>query len=164
MLLLVTHLRPPHINDLNLAHTFNRWKWPNPAKRKLRTAASVAFFLFLTAVTIGGGAGGGGAAITTGAPQLGQKAAPGGSSLPHFEQKGNVSSIESDACKSVQGPCQYTILRRFPMRRLQITLEDELYASLTKEIKELRFGSYSHAINYALKRLREELEKEKRKT
>ncbi len=49
------------------------------------------------------------------------------------------------------------------MRRLQITLEDELYASLTKEI-ELHFGSYSHAINYALKRLREELEKEKRKT
>ena len=55
-------------------------------------------------------------------------------------------------------------MRRFPIRRLQITLEDELYASLTKEIKELRFGSYSHAINYALKRLREELEKEKRKT
>jgi len=49
------------------------------------------------------------------------------------------------------------------MRRLQITVEDELYAWLTKEIKELRFGSYSHAINYALKRLREELEKEKRK-
>ena len=39
------------------------------------------------------------------------------------------------------------------MRRLQITLEDELYASLTKEIKELRFGSYSHAINYALSQL-----------
>jgi Arc/MetJ-type ribon-helix-helix transcriptional regulator len=50
------------------------------------------------------------------------------------------------------------------MRRLQITLEDELYAWLTKEIKELRFGSYSHAINYALKRLREETEKEKRRT
>ncbi len=49
------------------------------------------------------------------------------------------------------------------MRRLQITLEDELYAWLTKEIKDLRFGSYSHAINYALKRLREELEKDKRK-
>lgn len=50
------------------------------------------------------------------------------------------------------------------MRRLQITLDDEIYAWLTKEIKELRFGSYSHAINYALKRLREELEKEKRKS
>jgi len=50
------------------------------------------------------------------------------------------------------------------LKRLQITLEDELYAWLTKEIKELRFGGYSHAINYALKRLREELEKEKRKT
>ncbi len=50
------------------------------------------------------------------------------------------------------------------MRRLQITLEDELYAWLTKEIKELRFGSYSHAINYALKHLREELEKERRKS
>jgi len=37
------------------------------------------------------------------------------------------------------------------------------YAWLTKEIKELRFGSYSHAINYALKHLREELEREKRK-
>ena len=50
------------------------------------------------------------------------------------------------------------------MRRLQITLEDELYAWLTKEIKELRFGSYSHGINHALKHLRDELEKEKRKT
>ena len=49
------------------------------------------------------------------------------------------------------------------MKRLQITLEDELYAWLTREIKELRFGGYSHAINYALKRLREELEKERRK-
>jgi len=45
------------------------------------------------------------------------------------------------------------------MKRLQITLNDELYNWLTKEIKEMRFGSYSHAINYALKRLREELEK-----
>jgi len=50
------------------------------------------------------------------------------------------------------------------MKRLQITLDDELHAWLTKEIKELHFGSYSHAINYALKHLREELEKEKRKT
>lgn len=50
------------------------------------------------------------------------------------------------------------------MKRLQITLDDELYAWLTKEIKELRFGGYSHAINYALKRLREEVEKEKRKS
>jgi len=49
------------------------------------------------------------------------------------------------------------------MKRLQITLDDELYKWLTEEVKELRFGSYSHAINYALKHLREELEKEKRK-
>jgi Arc/MetJ-type ribon-helix-helix transcriptional regulator len=49
------------------------------------------------------------------------------------------------------------------MKRLQITLDDELYEWLTEEIKELRFGSYSHAINYALKHLREELEKEKKK-
>jgi Arc/MetJ-type ribon-helix-helix transcriptional regulator len=47
------------------------------------------------------------------------------------------------------------------MKRLQITLDDELYAWLTDEIRELRFGSYSHAINYALKRLREEVEREK---
>lgn len=47
------------------------------------------------------------------------------------------------------------------MKRLQITLDDELYSWLTKEIKEMRFGSYSHAINYALKRLREEIEGEK---
>lgn len=47
------------------------------------------------------------------------------------------------------------------MKRLQITLDDELYSWLTKEIREMRFGSYSHAINYALKRLREETEKEK---
>jgi Arc/MetJ-type ribon-helix-helix transcriptional regulator len=47
------------------------------------------------------------------------------------------------------------------MKRLQITVEDELYEWLTKEIKELRFGSYSHAINYALKQLRDELEREK---
>jgi len=47
------------------------------------------------------------------------------------------------------------------MKRLQITLDNELYAWLTKEIKEMRFGSYSHAINYALKRLREEIEREK---
>ena len=50
------------------------------------------------------------------------------------------------------------------MKRLQITLDDELYAWLTKEIKELRFGSYSHAINYALKRLRQETEREPKKT
>jgi len=49
------------------------------------------------------------------------------------------------------------------MKRLQITLEDELYAWLTKEIKDLRFGSYSHAINYALKHLREDMEREKKK-
>lgn len=47
------------------------------------------------------------------------------------------------------------------MKRMQITLDDELSAWLTEEIRELRFGSYSHAINYALKRLREEVEKEK---
>lgn len=47
------------------------------------------------------------------------------------------------------------------MKRLQITLNDELYSWLTKEIKEMRFGSYSHAINYALKRLQEKIEKEK---
>jgi Arc/MetJ-type ribon-helix-helix transcriptional regulator len=47
------------------------------------------------------------------------------------------------------------------MKRLQITLDDELYNWLTREIKEMRFGSYSHAINYALKRLREETEREK---
>ena len=51
---------------------------------------------------------------------------------------------------------------RFAMKRLQITVDDDLYAWLTKEIKELRFGSYSHAINYALKHLREETEKERR--
>lgn len=42
------------------------------------------------------------------------------------------------------------------MKRLQITLEDELYQWMTKEIKTLKFGSYSHAINYALKQLKEE--------
>lgn len=47
------------------------------------------------------------------------------------------------------------------MKRLQITLDDDLYAWLTEEVKEMRFGSYSHAINYALKRLREDTEKEK---
>ncbi len=41
------------------------------------------------------------------------------------------------------------------MKRLQITLEDELYQWMTKEIKVLKFGSYSHAINYALKQLKE---------
>jgi len=47
------------------------------------------------------------------------------------------------------------------MKRLQITLDDELYSWLTKEVREMRFGSYSHAINYALKHLREEIEKGK---
>ena len=42
------------------------------------------------------------------------------------------------------------------MKRLQITVEDELYDWVTKEIKALRFGSYSHAINYALKHIKEE--------
>jgi len=46
------------------------------------------------------------------------------------------------------------------MRRLQITLEDDLYEWVTKEIKELRFGSYTHAINYALKKLRDDIFKE----
>ena len=50
------------------------------------------------------------------------------------------------------------------MKRLQITLEDELYQWITKEIERLRFGSYSHAINYALKQLKEaETTKESRK-
>jgi hypothetical protein len=39
------------------------------------------------------------------------------------------------------------------MKRLQITLDDELYNWLTREIKEMMFGGYSHAINYG-KRLR----------
>ena len=47
------------------------------------------------------------------------------------------------------------------MKRLQITLDDELYSWMTEEIREMRFGSYSHAINYALKRLREQVESEK---
>jgi len=50
------------------------------------------------------------------------------------------------------------------MKRLQITLDDELYEWLTKEIKELRFGSYSHAINYALKHLREDIERDKKRS
>jgi Arc/MetJ-type ribon-helix-helix transcriptional regulator len=41
------------------------------------------------------------------------------------------------------------------MKRMQITLDDELYKWVTKEIEKLRFGSYSHAINYALKQLKE---------
>lgn len=41
------------------------------------------------------------------------------------------------------------------MKRLQITLEDELYQWVTKEMEKLRFGSYSHAINFALKQLKE---------
>lgn len=53
-------------------------------------AANVAFFRFLTAGTIGGAVGGRAVALTTGAPQLGQKAASGGSSLPHLEQKTNL--------------------------------------------------------------------------
>ncbi len=48
-----------------------------------------------------------------------------------------------------------------PMKRLQITLDDELYGWLTEEIKEMRFGSYSHAINYALKQLRDQIERQK---
>ena len=47
------------------------------------------------------------------------------------------------------------------MKRLQITLDDELYSWVTEEIRDMRFGSYSHAINYALKRLQEEIEREK---
>jgi Arc/MetJ-type ribon-helix-helix transcriptional regulator len=47
------------------------------------------------------------------------------------------------------------------MKRLQITLDDELYRWLTEEIKKMRFGSYSHAINYALKQLREQAERKK---
>jgi len=50
------------------------------------------------------------------------------------------------------------------MKRLQITLDDELYEWLAKEIKELRFGSYSHAINYALKQLRENIERDKKRS
>ena len=41
------------------------------------------------------------------------------------------------------------------MKRMQITLDDDLYKWVTKEIEKLRFGSYSHAINYALKQLKE---------
>jgi Arc/MetJ-type ribon-helix-helix transcriptional regulator len=48
------------------------------------------------------------------------------------------------------------------MKRLQITVDDDLYEWMTKGIKEKRFGGYSHAINLALKRLREELERTRR--
>ena len=44
------------------------------------------------------------------------------------------------------------------MKRLQITLDEKLYTWLTEEIRGMRFGSYSHAINYAVKRLRNEIE------
>ena len=47
------------------------------------------------------------------------------------------------------------------MKRLQITLDDELYEWLTEEIREMRFGSYSHGINYALKQLKEQVERQK---
>jgi Arc/MetJ-type ribon-helix-helix transcriptional regulator len=47
------------------------------------------------------------------------------------------------------------------MKRLQITLDNELYGWLTEEIKEMRFGSYSHAINFALKQLRDQIERQK---
>jgi len=47
------------------------------------------------------------------------------------------------------------------MKRLQITLDDELHRWLTEEIEKMRFGSYSHAINYALKQLREQAERKK---
>ncbi len=50
--------------------------------------------------------------------------------------------------------------RKKRMKRLQITLDDEIHQWVTKEIKRMRFGSYSHAINYAMKRLKEESEKE----
>jgi Arc/MetJ-type ribon-helix-helix transcriptional regulator len=49
------------------------------------------------------------------------------------------------------------------MKRLQITLDDDLYEWLTEEIKEMRFGSYSHGINYSLKQLKEQVEKQKEK-
>jgi len=42
-------------------------------------------------------------------------------------------------------------------------VEDELYAWMTKEVNDLRFGSYSHAINFALKHLHEEIERESHK-
>ena len=48
------------------------------------------------------------------------------------------------------------------MKRLQITMEDELYEWVTKEMETMRFGSYSHAINYAWKKLKEDLDKGKR--
>jgi Arc/MetJ-type ribon-helix-helix transcriptional regulator len=47
------------------------------------------------------------------------------------------------------------------MKRLQITLDDRLYEWLTKEIERMRFGSYSHAINYAVKLLMEQSERNK---
>ncbi|HXG05750.1 MAG TPA: hypothetical protein VNI77_00300 [Nitrososphaera sp.] len=49
---------------------------------------------------------------------------------------------------------QYTHIHK-SMKRMQITLEEDLYHWVTKEIEKLRFGSYSHAINYALKQLKE---------
>jgi hypothetical protein len=45
-----------------------------------------------------------------------------------------------------------------------IVLANRQIARLTKEIKDLGFRTYGQAINYALKHLREEPEKEKQKT
>jgi len=42
-----------------------------------------------------------------------------------------------------------------------MTLDDDLYNWLTKEIKEMKYGSYSHAINYAPKQLRQQNENKK---
>lgn len=58
----------------------------------------------------------------------------------------------------------YTNLHRDAeeMKRLQITLDDELYQWVTKEMEKLRFGSYSHAINFALKQLKDDSEKGKK--
>jgi CBS domain-containing protein len=50
------------------------------------------------------------------------------------------------------------------VRNLPDDARDRGREKIVKEIKELRFGSYSHATKYALKHLRDELENEKRKT
>ncbi len=56
-------------------------------------------------------------------------------------------------------PTQKYTERKNSMKRLQITLDDEIHQWVKREIEALRFGSYSHAINYALKKLKEDLEK-----
>ena len=55
-----------------------------------------------------------------------------------------------------------TILNQPPCEKVQVSVRKDLLEWIAGQVKASRFGSRSHALNYALAHLKEEVEKQQR--